>query len=260
MGVAAWIRRRTFSPTTPAPSRRGGKRTCQSPSTWKRAATDPGMYASAPERILKAIGEPRGGRHRQGPAPRPHLPEPHHPHLSGLLGILRHGGDDRADRRLLPPRRAGVGGAQADPLPARPGRRRQVLPRRAPQGADGGGADLRAQGRRRAQPGLREPARPVRPRAHGREAGGPLRHPAPAPHRADEPLVPEAARRVRRRPLEVPGGEAQPLAPAPDRRRQDRAGRREQPGHLLARRQGRHPQAGDVRRRTIRTPTASPAA
>ncbi len=36
------------------------------------------------------------------------------------------------------------------------------------------------------------------------------------------------------------------LAPAPDRHLQDRAGRREQPGHLLARRQGRHPQAGDA--------------
>ncbi len=34
------------------------------------------------------------------------------------------------------------------------------------------------------------------------------------------------------------------LAAAPDRRRQDRAWRREQPGHLLAGGQGRHPQAG----------------
>ena len=32
-----------------------------------------------------------------------------------------------------------------------------------------------------------------------------------------------------------------------DRRRQDRAGRREQPGHLCAGRQGRHPQARDLR-------------
>ena len=86
----------------------------------------------------------------------------------GLLRVLRHGGDDRADRRLLPPRRPGAGGAQADPLPARPRRRRQVVARRAPQGADGGASDLRAQGRRRDQPGLREPARPVRPRADGR--------------------------------------------------------------------------------------------
>ena len=37
------------------------------------------------------------------------------------------------------------------------------------------------------------------------------------------------------------------VAAAPDRDRQDRAGRREQPGHLLAGRQGRHPQARDLR-------------
>ena len=43
-----------------------------------------------------------------------------------------------------------------------PGRRRQVLARRAAQGADGDAADLCAEGRRRDQPGLREPARPVR--------------------------------------------------------------------------------------------------
>ncbi len=38
-----------------------------------------------------------------------------------------------------------------------------------------------------------------------------------------------------------------PVHPAPDGDCQDRAGRREQPGHLVARRQGRHPQAGPVR-------------
>ena len=38
-----------------------------------------------------------------------------------------------------------------------------------------------------------------------------------------------------------------PVAAAPDRHRQDRAGRREQPGHLLAGRQGRYPQAGVAR-------------
>jgi hypothetical protein len=36
------------------------------------------------------------------------------------------------------------------------------------------------------------------------------------------------------------------VGPVADRRVQDRAGRREQPGHFLAGRQDRHPQAGDV--------------
>ena len=109
---------------------------------------DPMMYASAPERILAAIGEPelvdtasdaRLGRIFMNRTIRI---------VSGLLRILRHGRDDRADRQLLPPCRAGPGGAQADPLPARPRRRRQVVSGRAPEGADGGPSDLRAQGRR----------------------------------------------------------------------------------------------------------------
>jgi hypothetical protein len=51
---------------------------------------------------------------------------------------------------------------------------------------------------------------------------------------------------------QVPRGQAlRPSVSAPDRHRQDRAGRREQPGHLLAGRQGRHPQAGAVCPRTI---------
>ena len=67
--------------------------------------------------------------------------------------------------------------------------------------------------------------------------------PEAPPDRADEPLVPEAARRVRRRHHEVPRGQAHAVAPAPDRHRQNRAGRREQPGRVLAGRQGRHPPA-----------------
>ena len=209
---------------------------------------DPMMYASAPERILAAIGEPELVDTVEGRAPRPHLHEPHDPGLSGLRRILRHGGDDRADRRLLPPRRAGPGGAQADPLPARPRRRRQILARRAAEGADGGQAHLRAEGRRRDQPGLREPARPVRSRAAWapmlEERYGIPRAPADRPH---EPLGDQAARRVRRRHLassawsrSIPSRLRQIAC------RQDRAGRREQPGHLVAGRQGRHPQARDA--------------
>ena len=85
------------------------------------------------------------------------------------------------------------------------------------------------------------------PGTHGRAAGGSLRHPAPAPDRADEPVVHQAAGRVQRRHLQVPRAEADAVAAAPDRHRQDRAGRREQPGHLLAGRQGGYPQAGAAR-------------
>ena len=48
---------------------------------------------------------------------------------------------------------------------------------------------------------------------------------------------------IRRGHLALPRRARATLRPAPDRDRQDRAGRREQPGHLLAGRQGRHPQA-----------------
>ena len=57
----------------------------------------------------------------------------------------------------------------------------------------------------------------------------------------------EAAARIQRRHHQVHAwSSCYPSVLRPDRRRQDRAGRREQPGHLLAGRQGRHPQAGDA--------------
>ena len=59
---------------------------------------------------------------------------------------------------------------------------------------------------------------------------------------------------------QVPRGARATLGAAPGRDHQDRAGRREQPGHLHAGRQGRHPQARALSRRTIRTRTAIPAA
>ena len=98
-------------------------------------------------------------RHGEGCSPWPDLLEPHHARLSGVRRLLRHGRNDRAHRRVLPARRAGSRRAQADPLSAGTGRRRQVLARRAAQVADGSPSDLCAEGRRRAQPGVREPAR-----------------------------------------------------------------------------------------------------
>ena len=194
-------------------------------------------------------GHRRAGarRHRQGCAPRAHLHEPHAEGLSGLQGLLRPRGDDRAHRRLLPPRRAGPRGEEADPLPARPRRRRQVLACRSPQGPDGEVPHLRAGHQRRRQPDLREPARPVRSGLHGPHARGPLRHSAAPADGQHVAVGGEAARRVRRRHLQVLRRQAASLQAAPDLRGQDRAGRREQPGHLRAGRQGRHPQARALR-------------
>ena len=87
-----------------------------------------------------------------------------------------------------------------------------------------------------------------------------LRHPAPRADRHRQPLGAEAAGGVGRRHRAVPGGQALPVAAQADRHRQDRARRRQQPGHLGPGRQGRHPQARDATARTTRTPTASPAA
>ena len=74
-----------------------------------------------------------------------------------------------------------------------------------------------------------------------------IRHPAPLPAAHPVALGREAARGVRRRHPPVPDRQALPLGAAADRRGQDRAGRREQPGHLVAGRQDRHPQARDLR-------------
>ena len=184
----------------------------------------------------------RGGRHAQRSAPVAHLLQSRHQALSGLPGVLRHGGRDRADRRLLQARRTGSGRAQADSLSAGPGRRRQVLDRRAPEAADGAQADLRAQG----LAGQRVSARPVRAGPVRRGARVRLRHPAALPHRHHVALGDQAPAGIRRRHFQVPRGARAALGAAPDRDLQDRTGRREQPGHLHAGRQGRHPQARSI--------------
>ncbi len=182
-------------------------------------------------------------RHRQGPAPRPHLPQSHHQALSDARRLFRHGRDDSARRQLFPACGAGSRGTQADPLSPGPGRGRQVVAGRAPQGADGDPADLRARRRRRDQPGVRIAARSLPPGDDGRRPRKPLRRSLAASDRNLLALGGQAARRLRRRPLPLLGRQALSFEAATDRRRQDRAGRREQPGHLDPRRQGRHPQA-----------------
>ena len=214
------------------------------PGRMPRRCVDVRQHGRAHDRRHRRAGA-RG--QRQGCAAGAHFHEPHAQGLSGLQGLLRPGGDHRAHRRLLPARRPGPGGEEADPLPAGPGRWRQVLARRPPEGLDGEMPGLRAGHQRRHQPDLRERARPLRSRLHGPHAGGSLRHPRAAADGQHVAVGGQAARRVRRRHLQVLGHQAASLQAAPDLRGKDRAGRREQPGHLLAGRQGRHPQARALR-------------
>ena len=223
--------------------------------------SDPLKYANAAERLLAAIGEPqmidtakdpRLGRIFLNRTIRTY------PAFAGFYGM-----EETIERIVAFFRHAAQGLEERKQILylLGPGRRRQVVARRAPQGADGGPADLRAEGRRRdsARSSKVRSACSI-PETHGADARGEVRHSAPPADRPDEPVVPQAARRVRRRHLPIPRRQDPAVAAAPDRDRQDRAGRREQPGHLLAGRQGRHPQAGDASPRTIPTPTAIRAA
>src|ERR1700676_3756135 len=163
---------------------------------------DPMRYANAAERLLAAIGEPQMIDTAKDPR---------------LGRILRHGGNHRAHRWFLPARRSRPGGAQADSLSARSGGRRQVIARRAAEVADGSPPHLRAEGRRRTQSGVRVTAWPVRSGAAWSDDRGEVRHSAPPPQRADEPVVLQAARGLRRRHLALPRRQDPALAPAADR-------------------------------------------
>ena len=149
---------------SPGPSKREVRADMSMAEYLESCRSDPMRYANAAERLLAAIGEPqmidtardpRLGRIFLNRTMRLY------PAFAGFYGM-----EETIERivGVLPPRGAGSRRAQADPLSARPGRRRQVLARRTAQGADGSPSDLRAEGRRRTQPGLRKPAQPVRSR------------------------------------------------------------------------------------------------
>jgi serine protein kinase len=70
-----------------------------------------------------------------------------------------------------------------------------------------------------------------------------IRHRAPAADRADESLGYKRLEEIGGDISQFSVVKLMPVAPAPDRHRQDRTRRREQPGRLGARRQGRYPQA-----------------
>ncbi|MGY4421415.1 putative Ser/Thr protein kinase [Bradyrhizobium sp. JR6.1] len=108
--------------------------------------SDPMRYANAAERLLAAIGEPQ----MIDTAKDPRLGRiflnrtiRSYPAFAGFFGM-----EDTIERLVGFFRHAaqGLERAQADPLFARTGRRRQVVARRAHQGADGDSSDLRAEG------------------------------------------------------------------------------------------------------------------
>ena len=200
---------------------------------------EPAAYASPAERMLAGIGEPELVDTRNDPAPWPDFRQPRHPALPGVQRVLRNGGRDRPDRRVLQARGAGARGEETDPLSAGTRWRRQVVDRRAAQSGDGSLPHLRDQG----VAGQRIAARPVLPGALRRRSRGRLRHPAAVSHRHHVAVGDQAPAGIRRRSVAVPRRAYQPVGTAPGRDHQDRARRREQPGHLVAGRQGRHPPA-----------------
>ena len=218
------------------------------------------MYASAPERMLAAIGEPklvdtskdaRLGRIFMNRTIRvyPAFAEFYgmEETIERIVGFFRHAAQGLEERKQILYLLGPVGGGKSSLA-----ERLKALMESA--------SDLRAEGRRRDQPGLRKPARPVRSRAHGRDAGGPLRHPAPPPDRADEPVGAQAARRIRRRHLPVPRRQAAAVAAAPDRA-SPRPSRATRTTRTSPRWSARSTSASWRRsRRTIRTPTATRAA
>src|SRR6266446_477951 len=193
---------------------------------------DPMRYANAAERLLAAIGEPQMIDTAKD---------------ARLRRILWHGRNHRAHRRLLPARSSRSGRAQADSLSAGAGGRWKIVAGGAAEIVDGSPSHLRAEGRRRTQSSVREPPEFVRSGIAGADDSRKVRHSAPSPPWTDESVVLQTAGSIRRRHFTIPGRQNPALALAADRGRENRAWRREQSGHLLAGRQGRHSQAGDLR-------------
>ena len=178
---------------------------------------DPMMYAGAPERILAAIGEPelvdtsrdpRLGRIFMNRTIRiyPAFSEFYgmEETIERIVSFFRHAAQGLEERKQILYLLGPVGGGKSS-LAERLKALMEIHPIYVLKAGE------------RDQPGVREPARPVRPGADGRAARGPLRHSAPPPHRADEPVGGEAPRRVRRRHFQVQGGEGAAVAAAPDR-------------------------------------------
>ena len=129
---------------------------------------DPACYASPAERMLKAIGEPeivdtsrdaRLGRLFMNRTVRifPAFAEFHgmEETIERIVGFFRHAAQGLEERKQVLYLLGPVGGGKSSL-----GERLKALMEQ--------GAGLCAKGRQRVEPGVRKPARPVRPRHHGR--------------------------------------------------------------------------------------------
>ena len=172
--------------------------------------TDPGHYATAPERILKAIGEPevvdtakdtRLGRIFLNRTIRiyPAFSEffGMEDTIERIVGFFRHAAQGLEERKQIVYLLGPVGGGKSSLA-----ERLKALMEQEPIYVLKAGDQM--------SPVYESPLGLFDPETPGRDARGPLRHPAPPADRADEPLGAEAAGRVRRRHLAIPGGEGPP--------------------------------------------------
>ena len=222
---------------------------------------DPSLYASTAERMIAAIGEPefvdtakdaRLGRIFMNRTLKVYpafkdfygLEET----IERIVGFFRHAAQGLEEKKQILYLLGPVGGGKSSLAD-----RLKDLMEKCPVYVLGH--------QRRHQPDLRKPARPVRSASRW----APCWRTATASRSAccTGNMSPWAVKR-----LDEFGGDISkfsvvklhPSQAAPDLRRQDRAGRREQPGHLGAGRQGRHPQARASSARTTPTPTPTRAA
>ena len=220
----------------------------------RKCSDDPSYYAGAAERMLRAIGEPemvdtsqdaRLGRIFMNRTIKVYpafadfygMEET----IERIVGFFRHAAQGLEERKQVLYLLGPVGGGKSSLAE----RLKQLMEKEPIYVLKAGKED---------QPGVRKPARPVRSADPGRGTREALRRPAAPADRHDLALGGQAARGVRRRHHQIHRGAAAALAPEADLHRQDRAGRREQPGRLEPRRQGRYPQARDSSARTIPTP------
>ena len=245
---------------SPGPSRRGAKPKCRWRNIWKSCRDDPMLYATAAERLLAAIGEPemvdtakdaRLGRIFMNRTIRvyPAFAEFYgmEETIERIVGFFRHAAQGLEERKQIMYLLGPVGGGKSS-LAERLKALMEVHPIYVLKAGD------------ELSPVFESPLGLFDPETHGADAGGALRHSAPPPDRADEPVVPQAARRVRRRHLALPRRQDPALAAAPDRR-SPRPNPATRTTRTSPRWSARSTSASWRRmRRTIPTPTAIPAA
>ena len=185
---------------------------------------DPMRYANAAERLLAAIGEPQMIDTAKDPRLGRILNRTMrvYPAFAGfhgmeetierIVGFFRHAAQGLEERKQILYLLGPVGGGKSS-LAERLKALMEVHPIYVLKAGD------------ELSPVFESPLRPVRCGAARPDDRGEVRDSAPPPQRADEPLVLQAARSVRRRHFPLPRRQDPALAAAPDRDRQNRTGR-----------------------------------